>query len=221
MLFRSWLTFNIPGDGEYSIAGSQLFEFKKKAKGFPTTAKFRFTPESYGKINFKAQEKEFKNILDAKDKTPEYLKPSDMPRVYDELNIIASTKYKWAVSHDEGFSIAQFRQNFTDWLLNSGVSKEVKDFIRESEIPRMEAKEKQAKPTPAEPSKAEQKAEPVKEKTEKPVDYAKLKGIEITAKGIREKTGETFNYKEDAATALKDIDDQISAYEKILNCVAG
>ena len=73
----------------------------------------------------------------------------------------------------------------------------------------------------AEPSKPEQKAEPAKEEmaTTKPVDYAKLKGVEVTAKGIREKTGETFEYKEDAATALKDVDDQISVYEKILDCL--
>lgn len=65
----------------------------------------------------------------------------------------------------------------------------------------------------------------IEEKTPKEAkaepDFSKmpLKDITVKTKAIREKTGETVIIQENAETALKDADSEISTLEKILNCL--
>lgn len=102
----AWLTFYVPGDGEFSVAGTQLFEFKKKAKGFPTTTKFKFKPESRGMINYPAQIKKYKEKILGK--KPSELQPSDIQVIFDGIENKVS---------DPG--------HFTNWLINEDVSTDV------------------------------------------------------------------------------------------------
>jgi len=115
----------------------------------------------------------------------------------------------------------KFGKDFTHRVIVEQALKEGKP-VPESvlaEYPELIAKEK---PAPAPAEKAEEGPIEAKEVVEKPTyTPAQLKGLTVTTTAIREATGEKIKVQEDAGTALESAKQDLSEYQKLLDCLTG
>lgn len=122
----TWYTFEVPADGVFNILGSQLFEFQRRAQGFPTTTKFKKFPfphmkSTAGQINYPAERKRFeKALLNIK---PKDFLPEDIPGLFNDVVLSANKDQRSRLSRD-----------FADWLLEKDVSPDVVRAIKKEMV---------------------------------------------------------------------------------------
>jgi len=118
---KARITFKVPADGEYTIAGSELLDFKKRAAGFPTKA-LQKPSKPYGGpfVSPKRRETNFKSYLKAqKIEKPEDIKPKDIEKLFKGVQEIA-TETKWNDITRKHEVVARYpeRADFANWLLS-------------------------------------------------------------------------------------------------------
>ena len=111
-------TFKIPGDGEFTIYGNQLFDFKKRAKSFPLNSFIKKPPTQVQKLRVieKGFKKDIKKGLDKI--TPEDLESYFLGKDLTYSGAIAAKRQN-------------NRQEIYDYLINENISDDLKQHIKE------------------------------------------------------------------------------------------